>query len=216
MSALFFVLLCARSATIKGSVYSTHSVLGRISETAQLSFAVNIPKNTEDLNTRLLGIDGKTQAAFQYNKVYRSETMVAAKVAPGTGYKEHAEYSVLENMDSLQHSDGDFLLLYTYLSPCARRCANPAKPHENILELIKVVKEWKTEYALVFQKPYIEHGGEPEVKPALTELAKVIGYENIFRCYKPVSGEFQCIRCFSGLQNIIESECTEDPQQGGV
>lgn len=137
-------------------------------------------------------------------------------IKPGT---EHAEYRVLKHIESRWMNDhtNNFLLVYTYLSPCVHICASPSH-RRTIVESIGVMASWKG-HALVFQKPYSHPKdfapvSEAELKTALSELAKTIGYTNILRCYKPATSAFRCVTCFSGPQNTVVDECIE--QQSGA
>lgn len=102
----------------------------------------------------------------------------------------HAERLVLEHIKNAWSNkyEKSFLLLYTYLSPCAHRCANPNEPLENILELITLMTNWP-QHALVFTQPYrplnkqgIPFFNDDQLENSLKALAEKIGYANIFRC----------------------------------
>lgn len=130
----------------------------------------------------------------------------------------HAERLVLEHINNAWRNkyEKNFLLLYTYLSPCAHRCANPDKPLESILELIPLMTNWP-QHALVFQQPYTRDKednlfSDDEVETSLKALAEKIGYANIFRCYRP-GNTFQCIRCFPE-QNKFDGNCIESAASG--
>lgn len=204
-----------------------YALFGRYTERYQFCAAVKIPGNLvnqlNQLNQNLEAVlsrdtDAKMQESFNGNaKFYYGDSVVAAKP-----YGDHAEYRVLKHiMDEWKDERTDnFLLIYTYLSPCSDRCANKdSKKH--ILDFIDFMTSWGKEYALVFQKPYSEPRAdsenrrsipEDELKKALTAIADVIGDQYIFRCYKPESGPFHCIRCFSETNNIVD-ECYETNQE---
>lgn len=204
-----------------------YALFGRYTEKNQFCAAVKIPGNLvnqlNQLNQNLEAVlsrdtDAKMQESFNGNaKFYYGDSVVAAKP-----YGDHAEYRVLKHiMDEWKDERTDnFLLIYTYLSPCSDRCANKdSKKH--ILDFIDFMTSWGKEYALVFQKPYSEPRAdsenrrsipEDELKKALTAIADVIGDQYIFRCYKPESGPFHCIRCFSETNNIVD-ECYETNQE---
>lgn len=125
----------------------------------------------------------------------------------------HAERLVLEHINNAWSNkyEKSFLLLYTYLSPCAHRCANPNEPLENILELITPMTNWP-QHALVFTQPYrplnkqgIPFFNDDQLENSLIALAEKIGYANIFRCYRP-GNTFECIRCFPE-QNVFNGNC---------
>lgn len=209
------------------------ALFGRYTESDQFCAAVKIPGNLvnqeNQLNQDLEAVlsrdtdakmqesfnrDAKMQESFNGNaKFYYGDSVVAAKP-----YGNHAEYRVLKHiMDEWKDERTDnFLLIYTYLSPCSDRCADKdSKKH--ILEFIDFMTSWGKEYALVFQKPYSEPENqrsipEDELKKALTAIAEVIGDQYIFRCYKPESGPFHCIRCFSETKVIVD-ECYETNQE---
>lgn len=203
------------------------ALFGRYTERDQFCAAVKIPGNLvnqeNQLNQDLEAVlsrdtDAKMQESFNGNaKFYDGDSVVAAKP-----YGNHAEYRVLKHiMDEWKDERTDnFLLIYTYLSPCSDRCADKdSKKH--ILEFIDFMTSWGKEYALVFQKPYSEPRTDPknqrsipedELKKALTAIAEVIGDQYIFRCYKPESGPFHCIRCFSETKDIVD-ECYETNQE---
>lgn len=160
--------------------------------------------------------DANMQEYFnEPEKFYAGLSVVAAKPVevPHQG-TEHAEYRVLKHIESKWMNDhtNNFLLVYTYLSPCVHKCANPSSSR-TIVESIGVMASWKG-YALVFQKPYSHPKdfapvSEAELKTALSELAQTIGYTNILRCYKPAIGAFRCVTCFSGPQNTVVDECID-------
>lgn len=199
------------------------ALFGRYTESDQFCAAVKIPGNlvnqanqlNQDLEAVLSGdTDAKMQESFNGNaKFYYGDSVVAAKP-----YGNHAEYRVLKHiMDEWKDERTDnFLLIYTYLSPCSDRCADKDN-EKHILEFIDFMTSWDKEYALVFQKPYSEPENqrsipEDELKKALTAIAEVIGDQYIFRCYKPESGPFHCIRCFSETNDIVD-ECYETNQE---
>lgn len=162
--------------------------------------------------------DAEMQESFKRNeKFYDGDSVVAAKP-----HGDHAEYRVLKHiMDEWSDErTNNFLLIYTYLSPCWDRCANE-ESKKHILEFIDFMTSWDKEYALVFQKPYSEPRidsenrrsiPEDDLKKALTAIKEVIGYQYIFRCYRPDRGEFHCIRCFSETEDIVR-ECYETNQE---
>lgn len=199
------------------------ALFGRYTERYQFCAAVKIPGNlvnqanqlNQDLEAVLSGdTDAKMQESFNGNaEFYDGDSVVAAKP-----HGNHAEYRVLKHIMDEWKDDrtNNFLLIYTYLSPCSDQCTDKNNK-KHILEFIPFMTSWDKEYALVFQKPYSEpKNGRPipedELKKALTAIAEVIGEQYIFRCYKPESGPFHCIRCFSETKDIVD-ECYETNQE---
>ncbi|XP_033182501.1 uncharacterized protein LOC117153028 [Anabas testudineus] len=175
----------------------------------QFSLAMTIPKNLSPAN--LITILDNTQNihnALRNNNLYISQRMIVATVGGN-----HAEVQVLNNLSELPFNSNDFLLFYTYLSPCARQCANP-NDNRNILGIINNMRAW-TDYALVFQKPYSDPRGQNpvtqvELTNALREIGSQIGNGNIFRCYRPAGSRYSCFRCFQDQngQNVAP-QCIE-------
>ncbi|XP_062420592.1 uncharacterized protein si:dkey-96g2.1 [Pungitius pungitius] len=167
-----------------------------------LSLAVSIPnedpynldqvineKNPNDVKEMLLN-----------GEVYKGQRLVAAIVEPEKqGEKrEHAEYRVLNKL-KLQSQPGDLLIIYSYASPCPRRCTNLSN-HYNIITKINSVVNSQTwgETVFVFEKVFKPKNAtveEHELIQALNNLGKSkIPLKNIFRCDK-IEGSFKCTSC---------------------
>ncbi|XP_051250598.1 uncharacterized protein LOC127360266 [Dicentrarchus labrax] len=188
----------------------------------QFCVAANIPLNLppQDL-ANVLRNDGNTEDVedeLTYSKVYQGRSVTIAKPVR----HEHAEYIVLKNLGQLSsNSEGHFLLIYSYLSPCAGQCANPDDWH-NILQYIvaNVIPYW-TNYAFVFTTVYDNPNdgstiSRQDLTKAVKELGKSgLGLRNIFRCYQPGRLPFQCHSCSS--QGRVSDVCVDNnfvPQQG--
>ncbi|XP_026034964.1 uncharacterized protein LOC113028757 [Astatotilapia calliptera] len=149
---------------------------------------------------------------FENSQVYVSNNMVIARVLK----PEHAELRVLQKLEQLsQNSAGNFLLLYSYLSPCST-CTD-IMGNNNIHELINSYKD----RAFVFTKVYDKSNSETqngrtisreELINSLHELASLMGLRNIFRCTE-LSGCHSCFPDGSYLEFCINNNV--GPQQAG-
>ncbi|XP_005744960.2 uncharacterized protein LOC102201753, partial [Pundamilia nyererei] len=185
----------------------------------QFCLAANIPLQ-HDTNTlheilRENSYEEKVETVIgeqnsENSEVYVGNNMVIARVLKF----EHAELRVLEKLEQLsQNRAGNFLLLYSYLSPCST-CTEIMCEMGNIQELIKSYKD----SAFVFTKVYDKSNSETqsviskeELRNSLHELAFLMGLNNIFRCV----GQFGCHSCFpdSYLEFCIDNNV--GPQQAG-
>ncbi|XP_034544448.1 uncharacterized protein LOC117816345 [Notolabrus celidotus] len=113
------------------------------------------------------------------------------------GRADHAEYRTLQHFNSLfkNQNRNDLLLFYVLASPCDRRCTNHSSPW-NILEKIKMIKQWNN-YAVVFSDVFQPRNGhiipEEDLRAALGRLGQSIGLSNIFRCTE--QDPMQCTSC---------------------
>lgn len=134
---------------------------------------------------------------------------------------KHAEVRVLNNMDGLcNQSQDNFLVFYTYLSPCAKQCANP-DDDRNILDDIQYITDtyWKERHALVFGQPCTYLNGREITKEQLEESfrnLKAKGFKNIFRCYFR-NDVYQCHSCSPDQNQNVSEVCLEgaESEQGG-
>ncbi|XP_034721603.1 uncharacterized protein LOC117940408 [Etheostoma cragini] len=193
----------------------------------QFCLAANIPLH-QDTNTlsNVLQDDRYMDVEKKLEDVYVGQNVVIAKPAE----PRHAEPQVLKNLQPLTtKTEGNVLLVYTYLSPCVGKCANPDEPKFNILKDIKVIPRNWHDYAFVFTKVCDKYKGgrgpyrnecptEDDLRKSLTELGKTgLRLRNIFRCYKPENLEFQCYSCSSN--GDVSDVCVQNNfvpgQQGG-
>ncbi|KAK2863307.1 hypothetical protein Q5P01_002840 [Channa striata] len=185
----------------------------------QFCLAANIPLNGQDVD---LPSRESVMNKLNANQVYKDSTVVIAKVVK----PEHAELRVLRNLSTLiDKSRDNFLLIYSYLSPCGTTCINQDSKH-NILTNITgtVLKHWSDVafvFEVVFDKPKNQRnrGSRPEIIPkeelikTLTDLgATGIGLQNIFRCYK-ANSEFQCHSC--SYQGKVSNVCVDNNAEPG-
>ncbi|XP_036942854.1 uncharacterized protein LOC119012800 [Acanthopagrus latus] len=150
--------------------------------------------------------------------VYKGNNVVIARPAGPV----HAEPQVLTNLHGLIGDTQDkLLLIYSYLSPCDKKCTDP----KNKFNIIKTIKEnvlpyWRN-VAFVFTKVFDdpESSSGPD-KMALRESLERLGdsginLQNIFRCDK-IGENFQCLSCSS--EGSVSDVCVDNnfvPGQGG-
>lgn len=132
------------------------------------------------------------------SKVYVGNSVVIARFLK----PKHAEYRVLQKLEQLSQN---FLLLYSYLSPCST-CTD-INDNNNILKQIDMyIHKW-TDSAVVFTKVYDKSNSETqsavdvsthtpidrgELAESLLELAWSLGsLRNIFRCDKTSNSELE-------------------------
>ncbi|XP_067469543.1 uncharacterized protein [Thunnus thynnus] len=187
----------------------------------QFCLAANIPPN-QDPNTLIDFLRNDrykehVEGTLSDGDVYSSTNVFVAKPSD----HEHAELRVLKMLKPLtSNTDGKFLLIYSYLSPC-QKCTHDKK--FNIIKYIDgiVCKYWR-DYAFVFKIVFDQPGyGDPPTKDDLRKSLEELGgsglhLSNIFRCYKPPNIEFQCHSCSS--RGEVSNICIDNkalPQQGG-
>ncbi|XP_071359749.1 uncharacterized protein [Trachinotus anak] len=175
----------------------------------QVSVAVNIQngQNVNQLQQVFEEADVVREKLDNNPRLYVGDSrMVAAKP-----YKNvHAEVRVLKNMQTLVNSaNGHFLVFYSFFSPCNRHCMNPNSAFSIIPKINEVFPRWR-QFAFVFSKVFDKTSqGEPipeaKIVEALKQLGKTkVGYNNVFRCYKPKNKDFQCINCFNGKKPVAQ------------
>lgn len=206
------VLVLWHKVTLCGSVF-----FGRYSIEGQFSLAINIPVD-QDLNNldKVFEKDPFATVIEKVSKheVYQGTNVVAAKFKNFGTFTDHAEARVLDKIKPLaDRSKGNFLVLYSYLSPCSAKCTN-AHNEYNILDKInKVISKWE-DYAFVFSKVFdrTKNGtiiNKTELVEALKRLGgSNIGHNNIFRCYRPKKSDFQCISCY--INGKLSDECVNN------
>lgn len=118
----------------------------------QFCLAVNIPQKQNPVKLHeVLKNDryrGNVEHILNGLMMYESSNVVTAKHVEN----QHAEPLVLKNLEPLiRNKEGNFLLIYSYLSPCGDKRTNPRNKKCNILKYIeaKVIPNWK-DYAFVF------------------------------------------------------------------
>ncbi|XP_038584885.1 uncharacterized protein LOC119910370 [Micropterus salmoides] len=186
----------------------------------QFCLAANIPLS-EDQNAigNALQFDrysGNVKDMINGGDVYESQTVVIAKPAGPV----HAEPQVLQKLSTLRrNSEGNFLLIYSYLSPCGDKCANPDNQKHNILQYFRnnALAPWKNSYAFVFTRVFDQPNfGDPPTKEDLKRQlgSSGLGLKNIFRCFGE-NTELECHSCSS--QGRVSNVCINNnwPQGGG-
>ncbi|XP_067459711.1 uncharacterized protein [Thunnus thynnus] len=163
----------------------------------------------------------------RYEKVEKvmkdnDDLYIGTKVVAAKPHDGHAEVRVLHNMDGLfPQIEDNFLVFYTYLSPCAPQCANPHDDRNilNDIEEITGPKYLGERHALVFGKPCTRLKRcditREQLEKSFINL-KAKGFTNIFRCYFQ-NDVYQCHSCFSDQNQNVSEVCLEgaESQQGG-
>ncbi|XP_076018158.1 uncharacterized protein LOC143009944 [Genypterus blacodes] len=196
-----------------------------VGEGIQFSLAANIPLSqftdpTFDRSNLINLIKPDTNAIedIKKRKVYIGTRVVVS--LPKNS--RHAELNVLRAIPTNWVPSGNFLLIYSFNSPCGTKCTNPEFDN-NILVLNKeYVLRWGDNHAFVFTKIFDKPTwgniiiDKDVLRAALTNLANAnLGMNNIFHCYTP-GNEFLCSTCSSGGR--IAEHCIDNnvgPQQGG-
>ncbi|KAM8725868.1 uncharacterized protein AB9X84_002548 [Acanthopagrus schlegelii] len=187
----------------------------------QFCLAANIPVKLKpkDLHQVLENDRYKGNVEDALNDgVYKGNNVVIARPAGPV----HAEPQVLTNLHGLIGDTQDkLLLIYSYLSPCDKKCTDP----NNKFNIIRTIKEKVLPYwrnvAFVFTKVFDdpESSSGPD-KTALRESLERLGdsginLQNIFRCDK-IGENFQCLSCSS--EGSVSDVCVDNnfvPGQGG-
>ncbi|KAL7403794.1 hypothetical protein ABVT39_005172 [Epinephelus coioides] len=184
----------------------------------QFSLAVNIP--VDQKIKEALDEDSSTNVKNKVQKdgVYNGTNVVAATFQKTDTYTDHAEAVVLDNIKPLViNSEGHILVLYSYLSPCGQKCTSTDPKHKRTNILNKIDDAFKNskwaDRAFVFTKVYDKRDNIPipekEIRGAINNLGKTqIGQNNIFRCYYPKKGQWQCIKCFNN--GVLSDECVHN------
>nr|XP_024656474.1 uncharacterized protein LOC101471451 [Maylandia zebra] len=169
--------------------------------TGQFCLAATIP-DQQDPNTLISEVlhndrfNEHMEDSVKGGEVYASSRLV---LAVPTG-PVHAERAVLESLDKLKkQGKNDFLLIYSYLSPCSK-CTDSNKKF-NILNMIKnQVDRWH-DGAFVFTKVFSHPNDGSSVtrdvlETSLTELSYSMGgLHYIFRCDVQQNPELVCHSC---------------------
>lgn len=132
----------------------------------QFCLAANIPLQ-RDTNTlheilREKSYEDKVRTVIEERNSENSEVYVGNNLVIARFLKpKHAEYRVLQKLEQLsQNSAGNFLLLYSYLSPCST-CTD-INDSNNILKQIDMyIHKW-TDSAFVFTKVYDKSNSETQ------------------------------------------------------
>ncbi|XP_042073244.1 uncharacterized protein LOC102310866 [Haplochromis burtoni] len=169
--------------------------------TGQFCLAATIP-DQQDPNTLISEVlredhfDEHMEDSVKGGAVYASSRLVLAVPIEHV----HAERAVLESLGKLKkQGENDFLLIYSYLSPCSK-CTGSNKKF-NILNMIKnQVYRWH-DGAFVFTKVF-SHPKDGSIvtrdvlQTSLTELSDSMGgLHYIFRCDGPSNSELVCHSC---------------------
>lgn len=165
------------------------------------TLAVTIPKQ-QKANTLETLLEGdkpeNVKKSVSEDKVYEGTRMIFSVPIK----RDHAERLVLQKLSSLVNYDykDDFLLIYSYLSPCST-CTD-RKSKFNILKLIKRNVDYWTDGAFVFTKVFDQPKSEPNFKEreeiihSLYEVGCLMGgLKYIFRCDGPSTPQLVCHSC---------------------
>ncbi|XP_076018157.1 uncharacterized protein LOC143009942 [Genypterus blacodes] len=206
-----------RLAEVVKAVRRQYAISGQFSLVANIPLSQFTDSSFDPSNLmNMIKPDTNALNAINRGEVYKGDMVVVAKPDP----PKHSELRVLENIPAWVPK-GNFLLIYSYLSSCGRKCTNPNNRF-NILGLIRrYVPRWKGNYAFVFTKVFDQPKTGPRIdkqdlSQALTNLADAnLDMKNIFHCYIP-GNVFLCSTCSSGRG--IAEHCIDNnvgPQQGG-
>lgn len=164
------------------------------------SLAVIIPKQQQDPNTLYKVLEGDkpedVNNSVSDNKVYEGTRMIFSVPIK----RDHAERLVLQKLSSLVNYEDDFLLIYSYLSPCSTCTDRQSK--FNILKLIKWDVDYWRDGAFVFTKVF----DKPKSEPNFIEREQIIhslyevgcsmgGLKYIFRCKGLSTPQLVCHSC---------------------
>lgn len=180
-----------------------------------MALRIQGPNNNEDPSPFFQGLDSvnNVEGAFQQDRVFVSDRVMAARPRPNEWTTDHAEARVANLLCSWYNQNQlnrDWILFYVKASPCATKCADPKHPG-NILGEIAKLKKW-SRFAFVFSDVFQPNPNnqnaqgkvfqftEEDQKNALKQVAKRIGRRNIFRCNNNT-----CVKCFN--KNGIDTFC---------
>ncbi|CAI5695046.1 unnamed protein product [Oreochromis niloticus] len=168
----------------------------------QFCLAATIP-GQQDPNTLISNVlhkdrfDERMEDSVKGGEVYvGSRVVLAVPIGP-----VHAERAVLPSLGKLKkQGENDFLLIYSYLSPCSS-CTDHNQGF-NILKMIEnQVRPRRSDKAFVFTKVF-SHPKDGSIVTrdvlvkSLTELSNSMGgLQYIFRCDGPSSSELECHSC---------------------
>ncbi|XP_005461963.1 uncharacterized protein LOC102075914 [Oreochromis niloticus] len=168
----------------------------------QFCLAATIP-GQQDPNTLISNVlhkdrfDERMEDSVKGGEVYvGSRVVLAVPIGP-----VHAEHAVLPSLGKLKkQGENDFLLIYSYLSPCSS-CTDHNQGF-NILKMIEnQVRPRRSDKAFVFTKVF-SHPKDGSIVTrdvlvkSLTELSNSMGgLQYIFRCDGPSSSELECHSC---------------------
>ncbi|XP_045918633.1 uncharacterized protein LOC123978996 [Micropterus dolomieu] len=193
--------------------------------TGHYCLAANIPLSGDQntLGKMLWEERGVKDTVETQNQVYTGNSIVIAK-PENKGQNYHAEFRVLTNLQKFSgNRKNNFLLIYSFLSPCGQRCANPNNDNDNILQYLtkENLSPWGNYafvFTTVFDKP--RRGGIIHKKTLINTMQDLgnsgLGLENIYRCFKPENFGFQCYSCSS--EQTVSEVCVDNnfkPGQGG-
>ncbi|XP_049899772.1 uncharacterized protein LOC126389862 [Epinephelus moara] len=178
----------------------------------QFSLAVNIPVDQKIKEALDKDPSTNVQNKVRKGEVYTGTNVVAATFQKKDTYTDHAEARVLDKIKPLViNSKGHILVLYSYLSPCGQKCTNQNHNYNILDKINSAIKKSKwADRAFVFTKVFDGRGiTQAEIKETFNKLAGTqIGQNNIFRCYYPKKGQFQCIKCFNN--GVLSDECVQN------
>ncbi|KAL3066372.1 hypothetical protein OYC64_016346 [Pagothenia borchgrevinki] len=167
------------------------------------SVAVNIPEN-QDIDTlqQVFQDDppDKVKQTVSGGQVYHGTRVVAAA-------RSEAVSQVLKNIQPfIKSSEGNFLIIYSEVSPCGPTCTTNANQDSTAVEINNVIKNWRG-YAFAFSKlGDVPAGDTPQIAKSFKNLGiSKLGLDKIFRCYTPGDEAFQCTSCFS--DGDVTSSC---------
>ncbi|KAL3968295.1 hypothetical protein ACER0C_028252 [Sarotherodon galilaeus] len=164
------------------------------------SLAVTIPQQQDPNKLYEVLKDDKPEnvkKSVDEGKVYEGTRMIfSVPIKP-----DHAERLVLQKLSSLRkYTKNNFLLIYSYLSPC-RTCTD-RKSEYNILKLIERDVHYWPDGAFVFTRVFDQPKSENEPKDreeiihSLYEVGcSMGGLKYIFRCDGPSNSPLECHSC---------------------
>ncbi|KAM4575674.1 uncharacterized protein PAE49_006108 [Odontesthes bonariensis] len=186
----------------------------------QFCLAANIPLNQNQGSLDQILQNNRYQqfsGTLEEGGIYESDSIIVAKHTQGDPV--HAERQVLSKLPRLRRNrQGNFLLVYSYLSPC-RKCTDWNQKYNIVRTLYNSVLDWD-DAAFVFTTVYSQPPGAPAVtrevlENSLYDLGESMGGLNkVYRCYGPTNLQLACHSC--SIRDTASEVClSNNAGQGG-
>ncbi|XP_061571081.1 uncharacterized protein LOC133424463 [Cololabis saira] len=220
---LMVVLLAAATGAVDVSWLTkvSKTMIDKLQIKRQTCVAANVPKQENQARLNELLSDDFVKEALKWTKketIYGVDDIVVALAR-----SVHAEVAVMtEVKDAMKKAktDGDFLFIYSFFSPC-EKCTTKGGLNNIVDSLEKHAKDWGEAvfvFSNVYEKP---NKGDPFSREVLVKALKSLGdsmggLKNVYRCYQQQQ-TFGCHVCSSG--NGPAEVCLVQkyvPAQGGA